>query len=351
MAAEPQHIDVFISGEDGVCEYRIPALVVTNEGTLVAVCDARVDRPGDAPNNIDLVMKRSFDNGRTWTPMQLIRRYPGDEAACDPCMLMDRDTDTIWVFYDYAVPAADHPEGRILKLQAMKSEDEGETWSEPVDLAAQLKDSTWLAIYAGPGMGIQMRSGRLVAPVYTRRLDSEESSCHVVYSDDHGETWQIGQGVGRHLNEDQVVELADGSLLMNMRRADEKLCRVVAISNDGGQSWCEPRDDEALIDPHCQGTFIRFTDKRDGHPLDRLLFANAGSTGERTNGTVRVSYDEGKTWPVVRTIWEGSFAYSCLTALPDNSIGLLHERDDYGKVTFARFTLEWLTDDRDHLQR
>jgi len=349
MAMEAQYTDVFVSGEDGVCQYRIPALVCTNSGTLIAVCDARVDRPGDAPNNIDLVMKRSFDDGATWSEMEVIQRYPGDEAACDPCLLVDREADAVWAFYDYAVPAPGHPEGRIVKLHAMRSDDEGETWSEPVDLAAQLKDPTWLAIYAGPGMGIQMHNGRLIVPVYTRRADSEDSSCHVLYSDDHGESWQIGEGVGHHVNEDQVVELADGSLMINMRRADEKRCRTIAISEDGGETWSQPRDDEVLIDPHCQGTFVRFTDRRDGCPVNRLLFANAGSTDRRVNGTVRVSYDEGRTWTVAKTVWDAEFAYSCLAVLHDNTIGLLYECDDYGRIAFARFTLEWLTDEKDAL--
>ncbi len=349
MPVAPEHVDVFVSGEDGVCEYRIPALIVTNRGTLVAVCDARVDRPGDAPNNIDLVMKRSFDGGRTWTPLQLIRRYPGDEAACDPCALVDRDTGAIWVFYDYAVPAPDHRERRILKLHATKSADDGETWSDPIDLAAQLKDPTWQAIYAGPGMGIQMRNGRLAVPVYSRQSDSEVSSCHVIYSDDRGRTWQIGEGVGSQVNEAQIVELTDGSLMINMRGTDQRLCRSVAISRDGGESWSEPRHDATLIEPHCQASFIRYTEQQDDEGISRLLFANCASTRARVNGTVRLSYDEGRTWPVARTIYAGQFAYCCLTVLPDGTIGLLYERDNYAALTFAGFTLDWLTDGKDTL--
>ncbi len=349
MSAEPQHIDVFVSGEDGVCEYRIPALVVTNEGTLVAVCDARVDRPGDAPNNIDLVMKRSFDGGKTWTQMQLIQRYPGDEAACDPCMLMDRDTDIIWVFYDYAIPEPDLREGRRLMLHVIKSEDHGETWSEPVDLTVTLQPPEGMSLYAGPGMGIQMRSGRLVAPVYSRHETGEPSMCHVVHSDDHGETWQIGAGVASKHNEHQVVELADGSLMSIVRQSPDKGHRLIATSNDGGETWSDTWEEPALVEPGCQASFIRYAEQRDGDGTNRLLFANPASPQNRVNGTVRVSYDEGKTWPVAKTIWEGSFAYSCLTVLPDNSIGLLYERDDYQRITFARFTLEWLTDEKDTL--
>ena len=349
MPAAPEHVDVFVSGEDGVCEYRIPALVVTNEGTLVAVCDARVDRRGDAPNNIDLVMKRSFDNGKTWSPLQVIRRYPGDEAACDPCALVDRDTGAIWIFYDYAIPDADLPERRKLVLHVISSRDDGETWSEPVDLIAALQPPVGMRLLAGPGMGIQMHSGRLVAPIYCRHITGEPSICHVVYSDDHGETWQIGAGVGTQVNEAQVVELSDGSLMINMRRADERLCRSVATSNDGGESWSEPRHDETLIDPHCQASFVRLTDSRDAGSLSRLLFANCASAEARVNGTVRLSYDEGLTWPVAKTIYDGEFAYCCLTVLPDDTIGLLYEGDDYAKLTLARFTLDWLTDGKDSL--
>ena len=341
---------VFISGEDGVTEYRIPSLVVSNKRTLIAICDARVDQRGDAPNNIDLVMKRSFDLGRTWTPMRRIVAFPGQEAACDPCTLVDRETGTIWVFYDYAVPHDTLPLKRHIMFHAIRSDDDGETWSDPLDLTSELVKPDWYYLAAAPGMGIQARGGRLIAPTYSVRRDAPSQS-HMLSSDDHGGTWHLSAGVGGSNDECQVVELSDGTLMINMRQPREKGCRGVAVTADGGETWSDTVDDSALVEPGCQASFVRYTDTRDGDSKNRLLFANPAYATERVCMTVRLSYDEGKTWPVSRAIHPGPSAYSCLTVLPDRAIGLLYERDGYNQIAFARFTLEWLTRGKDALGR
>lgn len=238
-------------------------------------------------------------------------------------------------------------------MHAIYSDDDGETWSEPVDLSSALKKSDSSITITAPGMGIQMRSGRLLMPSYHRVGKTTSDHSFLGISDDHGQTWRMGGLVAPGTNECQVVELADGSLMMNMRSYRGKNCRLMAISRDGGESWSDVKDDPTLIEPVCQASFIRYTSTRDGYAKNRLLFANPASK-RRENMTVRLSYDEGKTWPVSKVLHAGPAAYSCLAVLPDGSIGLLYERGEknaYEAIAFARFNLEWLTDGKDQLQQ
>ena len=350
-----EQTDVFVAGEDGVTEYRIPVLVTANSGALLAICDARVDRPGDAPNNIDLVMKRSLDGGRTWGSLKRLAN-PGKGAAADSCAVVDRHTGTVWVFFGY------YPEGigsrnaqrglygPTVMIWSVKSDDEGETWSKPIDVTAMVKKPEWRAGSPGPGAGIQTRSGRLIIPrYYLKGLDYHGS--HVMYSDDHGKTWKIGDEVQAEgkTDETQVAELADGSLLLNMRGSTGNY-RKVARSIDGGISWSEVSKDAFLIEPRCQASLLRFTDRLT-YVKDRLLFSNPASR-QRENMTVRLSYDEGKSWPIAKQLHAGPSAYSCLTVLSDMTVGCLYERGQqspYEKITLARFSLEWLTGGKDKL--
>ena len=208
-------------------------------------------------------------------------------------------------------------------------------------------------------------TGRLVVPAnhsYTETRDGVFKKngkygygSHVVYSDDHGRTWRISEPITPGCNESQVVELSDGSLMMNMRSYNGKQCRAVSISEDGGKSWSEITHDPTLIEPVCQGSFLRYS-LADNNGKNRLLFSNpanappAGKTrGDRIKMTVRLSYDEGKTWPVSKLLHDGPSAYSCLTVLPDGDIGCLYEGGEtkYGEIVFARFSLKWLTDGKD----
>jgi len=349
--------DVFVGGQDDVREYRIPGLVTTGKGTLIAVCDARVDRIGDAINNIDLAMKRSVDNGRTWGPLTTLADFPGQQAAADPSILVDRTNGTVWVAYDHVLdklqPAsARKRERREVALHLIYSRDDGQTWSKATDITRTVTRPGWEALMVAPGRGIQTRAGRLVFPVYTRQPDQDYS--HLLSSNDHGKTWQISSPAGRMVNECQVAELKDGSLMMNMRSYRKQECRAVAITKDGGKTWGQIVDDTQLPEPTCQASLIRYTDVRDGFTRDRLLFVNPANTSKRVNLTVRLSYDEGKTWPVSKVIHPGPSAYSCLTVLKDATIGLIYENGQespYEKLTFARFDLAWLTDGRDRIAR
>jgi sialidase-1 len=355
--AEPfiERTDVFVAGQDGICEYRIPGLVTTGKGTLIAVCDARVEKRGDPINNIDLAMKRSADNGRTWGPLTILADFPGREAAADSSTLVDRATDTVWIMYDYVLGQPDDSgqrkrENRRIALHMIHSRDDGQTWSKPEDITGAVKQADWEAVMSAPGRGVQTRDGRLLFPCYTRRADEDYS--HVLCSSDHGKTWRISREAASKVNECQVAELADGSWMLNMRSGRGKGCRAVATTLDAGAVWQGVIDEASLPEPQCQASLLRYTDVRDGFKKNRLLFANPASASRRVNMTVRLSCDEGKTWPVSKAIHPGPSAYCCLTVLQDGTIGLLYEngrKSAYEKLTFARFNLEWLTDGSDGL--
>jgi sialidase-1 len=362
VAAQPaflEQTDLFVAGENGIFEYRIPGIVTSNRGTLVAFCDGRMKKAGDPPNDIDLVMKRSIDGGKTWSALRTLADN-GAGAVADSCGLVDRQTGTIWIFSVYAPEGVGSRNaeagltGENFFFKAVKSDDDGLTWSQPIDFTPMLKQPEWGAGSTGVGRGIQMRNGRLVLPRYNAdyrepRTTPTTSDSFVGYSDDHGKTWQMGALVPSHgsTNECQVAELSDGSLMINMRGMTGNV-RKVARSHDGGATWSEFADVPALIESRCQGSLQLFTDTVSGDK-NRLLFANPAST-ERKNMAVRISYDDGRTWSAAKPLHAGPAAYSCLTILSDQTVACLYESGEkkpYEKITFARFNVEWLTDGKD----
>jgi sialidase-1 len=349
-----EEIDVFVPGDRGICQYRIPGLITTDKGTLLAVCDARVSQAGDPPNNIDLALRRSTDGGKTWSPVKFIVDFPGKQAAADASIVQDRQTGTIWVFFaccpegigsDNSQPGW---KGPTLQYQCVASSDDGRTWSKPHNITPMVKDKKWKAFWPGPGRGTQIKSGRLLIPSTRYQKDRQpKSSTFVIYSDDHGKTWHTSAVAGRGTSESQVVELSDGSLLMNMRfEAGGKGCRVIATSRDGGKTWGPQTDEKTLVEPICQASLIGYSTNEPSGGKNRLLFSNPADPSSRTRMTVRLSTDDGKTWPISRVVNPGPSAYSCLTVLPDGTIGLLYEQgkqDAAEKISFVRFNLEWLT--------
>ena len=350
-----EQTDVFVAGQDGVFEYRIPGIVTTNQGTLIAFCDARMRKEGDPPNDIDLVMKRSVDGGRTWSPLRTLVNN-GVGAAADSCGLVDRQTGTIWIFSVYAPEgvgsynAADGLDGATFQFKAVTSDDDGLTWSAPKDFTPMMKRPEWAAGSTGVGSGIQMRSGRLVLPRYNAdyrrpRTKPEATDSFVTYSDDHGRTWQMGALVKTPggTNECQVAELSDGTLMINMRGLTGNH-RKTALSKDGGATWSQPVEDATLVEPRCQGSIYAFPGSGAADKA-RLLFSNPASL-KRENMTVRLSLDDGRTWSAGKSLHAGPAAYSCLTVLSDGTAACLYEAGEkrpYEKITFARFNVEWLT--------
>jgi sialidase-1 len=336
-----EQIDVYVAGQDGYHTYRIPSLIVTCQDTVLAFCEGRMVNAADK-SPTDLVLKRSHDGGRTWTPMQVVVKGVPD-AVMDPCPVIDRATGRIHLVYDR------YPQGFTLADAGLgldsttawvtHSDDDGETWSEPADITATTKKPEWSQLAHGPGRGIQARSGRLVIPCNSNDTEGGQWA-FAIYSDDHGETWQLGKETGPLVNESQVVELSDKSLLLNMRSYRGRGCRAVARSTDGGATWSDPADVPDLIEPVCQASMIRYevASRRGTGPL---LFSNPASR-ERTHMTVKVSEDEGTRWTVAERIYDGPSAYSCLAVLPDGAVACLYERGQihpYETITLAQFEL------------
>ena len=350
-------IEVFRSGEGGYHTYRIPSLIVTSQGTLLAFCEGRKTSRSDDGNN-DMMLKRSTDGGRTWGPMQVVYDE-GEDAEItigNPCPVVDRSTGIIWL-------AMNRENDDVLLSH---SKDDGGTWSRPRDITSDVKITSWGWYAMGPGVGIQIRygphAGRLVIPANHRETPDRggPSISHVIFSDNHGQSWRIGGSVAPHTNECQVVETLSGGksgLLVNSRnhwgrsggRPDLSGRRMAARSFDGGSTWSSPTFDTTLIEPTCQASLLRYS-WPDEHGKSRVLFANPAARS-RSNMTVRLSYDEGTTWPISKVIDPNSAAYSCLARLADGRVGLLYEKDNYRTLTFVAFTLDWLTDGRDRLRR
>ncbi|HEU4752155.1 MAG TPA: sialidase family protein, partial [Armatimonadota bacterium] len=251
---------------------------------------------------------------------------------------------------------------RVVRNFLIESGDDGLTWSTPREVTRQTKRPERVPpVAVGPGLGIQLRhgphAGRLLFPFNEGPYGVW--NVYVAYSDDRGRTWKLGDiapgglidtpsGKASTVNEVQVVELADGSVRLNARRWAGSPVRKTCVSRDGGETWSAVEDAPELRDPSCMASIFRYTDPADDRK-SRILFSGPQSD-KRENGTVFLSYDEGKTWPVRRVLCPGPFAYSCLTALPDGTLGCLYEADGMRRIVFARFTLEWLTGGRDRLE-
>jgi sialidase-1 len=339
-AAGPDQHDLFQSGAEGYHTFRIPALLVTPKSTVLAFCEGRKRGRGDA-GNIDVVLKRSLDGGKTWRPMQVIADDE-DNTVGNPCPVYDRSTNTIWLLLtrnlgkDGEKAIRDGTSKDSRRVWVMKSGDDGVTWSKPVDVTKNVKDPKWTWYATGPGVGVQLRSGRLLIPCDHTEAGTKANRSHVIYSNDNGATWKLGGALGEKTNECQVVERRDGSLLLNMRSYHGKNRRAIATSTDGGLTWSDVTLDDALIEPVCQASLIRL----DG---DRLLFSNPAST-RREKMTVRLSNDGGKTWGAGGCLHEGPAAYSCLGRLPGGDVLCLYERgrkSPYEVITLARFGPGW----------
>jgi sialidase-1 len=352
--AEPRMTDVYVAGEGAYHTYRIPSVIATPKGTLLAFAEGRRANASDA-GDIDLVLKRSMDSGASWSELQVIGD-DGPNTVGNPCPVVDSVTGAVWLLTTHNLGTDREKEiiagtshgGRT--VWAMKSEDDGRTWSAPVEITSSVKQSDWTWYATGPGVGIQMAVGRLVIPANHAEAGSGVHRSHLVFSDDHGKTWALGASADAGTNESQVVELADGRLMLNMRNHPPvpENFRMIATSTDGGKTLTKAYADRALIEPPAQASLIRLTTAK-ANDRNRLLFANPASA-KRERLTVRVSYDEGATWPVGRVIHDGPAAYSSLVPLRDLTIGLLFERGDrspYERITFAWFTLDWLTEGKD----
>jgi len=339
--------DVFISGQGGYHTYRIPSILTTPKGTVLALCEGRKGSTSDS-GDIDVVMRRSLDGGASWSPLQVLADA-GPHTMGNPSPVFDRETGILWLLLTRN--HGDDKEAQIIAQKSkesrtvwvMQSRDEGETWTKPEEITSQVKLPNWTWYATGPGVSIQLKGGRLVIPCDHFVAGSKSSRSHVIYSDDHGKSWRIGGVAGERVNECQVVELPDESLLINMRNQPPRRGdgRAIAISTDQGMSWTPPTIDPTLIEPGCQASLISILDAQ-GLPSAKLLFSNPASA-KREAMTVRLSLDGGRTWPHALALHAGPSAYSCLTVLKRGVVGCLYERGSktpYERITLARFPLD-----------
>ncbi|MFZ1290402.1 MAG: sialidase family protein [Melioribacteraceae bacterium] len=313
------------SKADVAC-YRIPALATANNGDLIAAIDERVESCDDLKSNkdINIVIRRSKDNGLMWTEIETIVDYAFGQSASDPSFIVDKITGEIFLFFNYMDL---ENEKDIYYLKYVSSNDNGNTWSSPKDITSQISKSEWHKDFKfiTSGNGIQTNSGKLL-----HTLVNLNSGLFIFGSDDHGKTWYVIDNPINPADESKIIELENGSWMVNSR-VNKSGKRFIHISKDEGKTW-KSFADSSLIDPGCNASLIKYNyeDK------NILIFSNAKSKSERKNMTIRLSYDEGKTWSEGKTIYKGSSAYSSLTILQNGDIGLFFEKDEYQENVFVR---------------
>ena len=335
--------EIFTSGAEGYHTFRIPSLAIATDGTILSICEGRRHGRDDFYAKY-LVLKRSKDNGKTWEDLQLIT---GNEENThnNPTVVVDSHTETIWLGYCLGA----------FYVFMTRSDDHGETWSKPTDITKQVKLANWAGYDLAPGHGIQLQNGTLMIPgdhSEGLRRDWIFQHSHAIISDDHGVSWKLAGSLGEATSECEVVETQDNGLYMTVRtaRRNDKR-RYFSKSNDGGMTWTEPEAIDDMPDPNCQASIVRYTNAS-SHDRNRIILTSLNSRDTRDHITLRLSYDEGETWPISKTLYTGPSAYSNLAIGPDMTINCLYERGvnhPYESIRLAQFNLEWLTDGADSL--
>ncbi|MCB9385166.1 MAG: exo-alpha-sialidase [Bryobacterales bacterium] len=383
-----EKVNLFEAQTGGYEHYRIPAIVVTAKGSVLAFTEARKN-PGGDWGPIDILMRRSTDGGRTWDAPRKVAHVDGpiqqNAVALEQGLAKPGE-----VTYNNVVPIVDRETGAIhllfcveyARAYSMSSDDDGLTFSKPVDITPTFErfksDYAWRVLATGPGHGIQLQSGRLLVPVWlsngTGGHAHRPSIVSVIYSDDHGRTWERGEIAATHPylqnpSETLAIELVDGRVMLNIRHELPAHRRAIVYSRDGAHDWTTPLLHPQLVEPVCMGSIIRLSSKLGGSDRNRILFANPYSqeprdptkpegSHVRQNVSVYLSYDEGDTWPVIRSVEPGVSGYSDLAVLDDGTALLFYERGSPSGsgthvqyLTVARFNLEWLTEGKDTLGR
>lgn len=330
---------------EGTHTYRIPALLATSKNTLLAFAEARREGGHDS-GNIDTVVKRSTDGGKSWGA-EIVVFDDGNHVAGNPCPVVDETTGRIWCLHTWN--DGQIPEGRIKAgwgkdsrgVFVTYSDDDGRTWAKAKEITKSVKREQWSWYATGPGAGIQLKrgkhKGRLIIPCDHKSLPQGKPQTyhsHIVYSDDHGKSWQIGAVSAVGLNECEAVELEDGSVMLNSRNHGfDSHHRGVSISRDGGETFSSFLRDPQLLEPRCQASIRRYRWASAAKP-GVILFSNPARKW-REFVMLRMSYDDGKTWPDARIVYPYTSAYSDIAVLSDGRIGVLYERDNATRIDLA----------------
>ena len=345
------------AGDDGSAAFRIPGLVTTARGTLLAVYDVRYNNSKDLQEHIDIGLSRSVDGGRTWQRMRLPLCFgchdglpAAQNGAGDPAILYDPVTHRAWV-----VAAWCHGMGNRMAWHSSKSgmephvtgqlvmaysDDDGKTWSEPINVTRQVKRPEWNFLLQGPGRGIAMKNGTIVFAAQYIDAERMPHAC-ILYSDDHGRNWRLHEGARSNTTEAQVAELPSGDLMLNMRD-NRGGSRAVSVTSDMGRTWTEhPSSRKALREPVCMASLISVAADDNISGRDILLFSNPDCDNARRDITVKISFDGGATWPednkVLLDAGDG-WGYSCLTMIDRETVGILYESSQ-AHMTFQAIPL------------
>lgn len=353
------------AGDEGIHTFRIPGLATTKRGTLIGVYDVRKRSGGDLPGDIEVGMSRSVDGGQTWDPMQIIMDMGNDpkwryDGIGDPAVLVDQSTGAIWVAATWSHGDRSWrgsgpgltPE-QTGQLMLARSDDDGVTWSQPINITKQIKKPEWSFILQGPGKGITMQDGTIVfAAQYQDPPNATDKVAHrlphstIIYSKDHGQTWNVGTGAVDDTTESQVVEVEPGVLMLNCRY-NRKSARVVMTTQDMGQTWQKhPTSERSLIEPgSCMASLIDVDQEVGKSAGQWLLFSNPDSTRQRSHITIKASPDRGATWPKQHRLLldeDKGAGYSCMSMIDEKTVGILYEGSQ-AHMTFQRIPLADLT--------
>jgi sialidase-1 len=351
-------IGVRHSGDDGVESYRIPGLVTTNAGTLLGVYDVRHNNSADLQEYVEIGLSRSTDGGQTWEKMRIPMSFgeygglPKAQNGCgDPAILVDKQTGTIWIVaawthgmgwnraWTNSMPGMDKE--HTAQLVMVKSEDDGRTWSEPINVTEQMKNPSWYFFFQGPGRGITMDDGTLVfASQYIGK--DKIPNAGIMYSKDHGKTWKVSKHARTNTTESQVAEIAPGILMLNMRD-NRGGSRAVSTTTDMGETWKEHESSRtALPESICMASLIHVKAKDNVLGKDILLFSNPNTTEGRHSMTIKASLDGGYTWlPENQLLVDSgsSWGYSCLSMIDQETVGILYE-GSVAHMTFQAINLK-----------